>query len=213
MESSDEKAPALSTAAERILQRLSSSDPTDQAFVAGLRALAEKARRGDARRMFNASLSVVSHLGLAGDERTIERVKAHFGRKGYVEKRPSAWRLTIIWTRPAGDPLLIVAHAWMALAFTVEEYLRIYDAKGSLSAIAQELDAIALRVEISQAYLVSLPKGNPTKTKINPIRPRITMTPPQVEFRRTPGSMRQTFPQRYPGRFLEGGAPGLGKRA
>ena len=213
MESSDEKAPALSTAAERILQRLSSSDPTDQAFVAGLRALAEKARRGDARRMFNASLSVVSHLGLAGDERTIERVKAHFGRKGYVEKRPSAWRLTIIWTRPAGDPLLIVAHAWMALAFTVEEYLRIYDAKGSLSAIAQELDAIALRVEISQAYLVSLPKGTPTKTKINPIRPRITMTPPQVEFRRTPGSMRQTFPQRYPGRFLEGGAPGLGKRA
>jgi len=110
--------------------------------------------------MFNASLKVVSHLGLAGDEPTIERVKCHFGRKGYVEQRPSAWRLTIIWTRPAGDPLLIVAHAWMALAFAVEEYLRIYDAKGSLSAIAQELDAIALRVEMSQAYLV-IAKGEP----------------------------------------------------
>ena len=212
MESPDEKAPAPSTA-EHILQRLSSSDPTDQAFVADLRALADNVGRGDARRMFNASLKVVSHLGLAGDEPTIERVKCHFGRKGYVEQRPSAWRLTIIWTRPAGDPLLIVAHAWMALAFTVEEYIRIYDAKGSLSAIAQELDAIALRVEMSQAYLASLPKGNPTKTKINPVRPGVTMTSPQVDFRRTPGSMRQTFPQRYPGRFLEGGAPGLGKRA
>lgn len=211
MESSDEKAPAPSTA-EGILQRLSSPDPTDKAFVAGLRALADKARRGDARRMFNASLKVVSHLGLAGDEPTIERVKCHFGRKGYVEKFQN-WTLTIIWTRPAGDPLLIVAHAWMALAFAVEEFLRIYDAKGPLTDIAQEIDAIARRVEISQAYLASLPKGNPTKTSINPVRPGVTMTPPQVEFRRTPGSMRQTFPQRYPGRFLEGGAPGLGKRA
>jgi hypothetical protein len=212
MESPDEKAPAPSTA-ERILQRLSSSDPTDQAFVAGLRALADNVGRGDARRMFNASLKVVSHLGLAGDEPTIERVKCHFGRKGYVEQRPSGWRLTIIWTRPAGDPLLIVAHAWMALAFSVEEYLRIYDAKGSLSDIAQELDAVALRLKTSQAYVASLPKGNPTKTKTTPMRPGVTKTPPQVDFRRTPGSMRQTFPQRYPGRFLEGGAPGLGKRA
>lgn len=212
MESSDEKASAPSTA-ERILQRLSSSDPTDQAFVAGLRALADKPRRGDARRMFNASLSVVSHLGLAGDERTIERVKAHFGRKGYVEKRPSAWRLTIIWARPAGDPLLIVAHAWMALAFAAEEFLKVYDSQGPLTDIAQEIDAIALRVETSQEYVSSLPKGNPAKTKTTPMRPGVTMTPPQVEFRRTPGSMRQTFPQRYHGRFLEGGAPGLGKRA
>ena len=212
METSDEKAPASSTG-ERILRLLSSSDPTDQAFVAGLRALADKARRGDARRMFNASLRVVSHLGLAGDERTIERVKAHFGRKGYVEKRPSAWRLTIIFTRPAGDPLLIVAHAWMTLAFTVEEFLRIYDSKGSLSDMAQELDAVALRLKTSQAYAASLPKGNPTKIKTTPVRPGVTMTPPQVDFRRTPGSMRQTFPQRYHGRFLEGGAPGLGKRA
>ena len=212
METSDEKAPASSTG-ERSLRLLSSSDPTDQAFVAGLRALADKARRGDARRMFNASLRVVSHLGLAGDERTIERVKAHFGRKGYVEKRPSAWRLTIIFTRPAGDPLLIVAHAWMTLAFTVEEFLRIYDAKGSLSDMAQELDAVALRLKTSQAYAASLPKGNPTKIKTTPMKPGVTMTPPQVDFRRTPGSMRQTFPQRYHGRFLEGGAPGLGKRA
>ena len=195
------------------MQLLSSSDPTDQAFVAGLRALANKARRGDARRIFNASLRVVSHLGLAGDERTIERVKAHFGRKGYVEKRPSAWRLTIIFTRPAEDPLLTVAHAWMILAYTVEEFLRIYDAKGSLSDMAQELDAVALRLETSQAYAASLPKGNPTKIKTTPMRPGVTMTPPQVDFRRTPGSMRQTFPQRYHGRFLEGGAPGLGKRA
>lgn len=212
MESSDENAPAPSTA-ERILQRLRSSEPTDLAFVASLRALVDKARRGDARRMFNASLSVVSHLGLAGDERTVERVRAHFGRKGYVEKRPSAWRLTIIWTRPAGDPLLIVAHAWMALAFAAEEFLRVYDSQGPLTDIAQEIDAIALRVETSQEYVASLPKGNPAKTKTTPMRPGVTMTPPQVEFRRTPGSMRQTFPQRYPGKFLEGGAPGLGKRA
>jgi len=162
--------------------------------------------------MFNASLRVVSHLGLAGDEQTIERVKCHFGRKGYVEKFQN-WTLTIIFTRPAGDPLLIVAHAWMTLAFTVEEFLRIYDAKGSLSDMAQELDAIALRLKTSQAYAASLPKGNPTKIKTTPMRPGVTMTPPQVDFRRTPGSMRQTFPQRYHGRFLEGGAPGLGKRA
>ena len=211
MESSDEKAPAPSTA-EGILLRLSSSDPTDQAFVAGLRALADKARRGDARRMFNASLKVVSHLGLAGDERTIERIKSHFGRNGYVEKFQN-WTLTIIFTRPAGDPLLIVAHAWMTLAFTVEEFLRIYDSKGSLSDMAQELDAVALRLKTSQAYAASLPKGNPTKIKTTPVRPGVTMTPPQVDFRRTPGSMRQTLPQRYHGRFLEGGAPGLGKRA
>lgn len=211
MESSEEKAPAPSTA-EGILQRLSSSDPTDQEFVAGLRTLADKTRRGDARRIFNASLKVVSHLGLAGDERTIERIKSHFGRNGYVEKFQN-WTLTIIFTRPAGDPLLIVAHAWMTLAFTVEEFLRIYDAKGSLSDTAQELDAVALRLKSSQAYAASLPKGNPTKIKTTPVRPGVTMTPPQVDFRRTPGSMRQTFPQRYPGRFLEGGAPGLGKRA
>jgi hypothetical protein len=211
METSDEKAPAPSTG-ERILQLLSSSDPTDQAFVAGLRALANKARRGDARRIFNASLRVVSHLGLAGDERTIERIKSHFGRNGYVEKFQN-WTLTIIFTRPAEDPLLTVAHAWMILAYTVEEFLRIYDAKGSLSDMAQELDAIALRLKTSQAYAASLPKGNPTKIKTTPMRPGVTMTPPQVDFRRTPGSMRQTFPQRYHGRFLEGGAPGLGKRA
>jgi hypothetical protein len=174
--------------------------------------LANKARRGDARRIFNASLRVVSHLGLAGDERTIERIKSHFGRNGYVEKFQN-WTLTIIFTRPAEDPLLTVAHAWMILAYTVEEFLRIYDAKGSLSDMAQELDAIALRLKTSQAYAASLPKGNPTKIKTTPMRPGVTMTPPQVDFRRTPGSMRQTFPQRYHGRFLEGGAPGLGKRA
>ena len=212
MKSSDEGYPAPSIA-EQILQRLRSSDPTDQAFATKLRALTDKARRGDARRVFNGSLRVVDYLGLTGDTQTIERVKCHFGRKGYVERSPSAWRLIIIWTRPAGDPLLIVAHAWMALAFAVGDFLRIYDSQGQLTDIAQEIDAIALRVETSQGHVASLPKGDPMKTKAPLMRPGVTMTPPQVEFRRTPGSMRQTFPQRYPGRFLEGGAPGLGKRA
>jgi hypothetical protein len=101
----------------------------------------------------------------------------------------------------------------MALAFAAEEFLKVYDSQGPLTDIAQEIDAIALRVETSQEYVSSLPKGNPAKTRTTPMRPGVTMTPPQVEFRRTPGSMRQTFPQRYPGRFLEGGAPGLGKLA
>ncbi len=212
MEMPDDPSRDAPSTAKRILQRLSSSDPTDQAFVAGLRSLADKVGRGDARRMFNSSFSVVSHLGLAGDQPTIERIRSHFGRKGYVE-RFQHLSLTIIWTRPAGDPLLIIAHAWMAMAFSVKEFLRIYDSKGSLTDIAQELDAVGLRVAVSQTYLASLPKGNPNKSKTTPMRPGVTMTPPQVELRKTPGSMRQTFPQRDPGRVLEGGAPGLGKRA
>ena len=199
--------------AEYILKRLNCSEPIDQTFVAELRALAENVGRGGARHIFNDSLSVVRHLGLSGDEQVVERVRSHFGRKGYVEKSQFVWSLTIVWTRPAGDPLLIVAHAWMAMAFSVKEFFRIYDAKDPLAEIAEELDAVELRVEVSQKYVASSPRGSPLKNMKTPTKPKITMSPLIVNQRRTPSSMRQTFPQRYPGRFLEGGAPGLGKRA
>jgi hypothetical protein len=198
--------------AERILHKLNSPAPVDQKFEADLRVLLAKVRIGDAQGILNACLNVVTHVGLVENKAVVDRVKSHFGRKGYVEKIYS-WGWSVIWIRPAGDPLLIVAHAWMALGFSIEEFLRIYDAKESLTNISQELNAVASRVRISQFYVASLPKGNPTKKKSAPARPGVTMTPPQIKFKRTPGSMRQTFPQRYPGRFLEGGAPGLGKRA
>lgn len=201
-----------SVIAESILTKLKSTAPVDQKFVADLRVLSDKVRRGDAQQILNACVGVATHVGLVESKPIVERVKSHFGRRGYVEKIHS-WGWSVIWTRPAGDPLLIVAHAWMALGFSVEEFLRIYDAKESLTDISKELNAVASRVTISQVYVASLPKGNPTKKESTPARPGVTMTPPQIKLKRTPGSMRQTFPQRYPGRFLEGGAPGLGKRA
>ncbi len=91
MESPEDKqlgdqAESGSPIAESILRRLGSPDSLDQAFTAELRVLADKVRRGDARRMFNASLSVVRHLGLAPDKALVEKVRCHFGRKGYSEK-------------------------------------------------------------------------------------------------------------------------------
>lgn len=206
----NEQAAGAPSAAERILQRLNSAEPLDQTFAAELRVLADKVRRGDARRMFNASLSVVRHLGLAPDETLVEKVRCHFGRKGYSEKIQN-WTLTIVWKLPAGDPLLIVAQAWKELGFAVEDFLRNYDAKSSLTENTQKLDAAALRGLKSQDFAVSSPKGK--APMLQPTRPGVTMTPPRVNQRKTPTSMKQTFPQRYSGRFLEGGAPGLGKRA
>jgi len=206
----DDQAESGSSIAESILRRLGSVDPLDQGFTAELRVLADKVRRGDARRMFNASLSVVRHIGLVPDEALVEKVRSHYGRKGYVEKNQILTR-TIVWTLPAGDPLLIVSHAWRELGFMVEDLLRNYDGKSSMTEIAQKLDAVALRVRKSQEFAASSPKGRPPKN--SETRPGVTMTPPRVNQKKTPSSMKQTFPQRYSGRFLEGGAPGLGKRA
>jgi len=206
----DDQAESGSSIAESILRRLGSVDPLDQGFTAELRVLADKVRRGDARRMFNASLRVVRHIGLVPDEALVEKIRSHYGRKGYVEKNQILTR-TIVWTLPAGDPLLIVSHAWRELGFTVEDLLRNYDGKISMTEIAQKLDAVALRVRKSQDFAASSPKGRPPK--IPETRPGVTMTPPRVNQKKTPSSMKQTFPQRYSGRFLEGGAPGLGKRA
>lgn len=198
------KAPSF---AEALRLRLCSVEPGDVIFAQELRKLATPP--GNPKKLLRAALAVTRHLGLDLDEKTVGRVQSAFGRSGMVVR--GRMSRTKLYFRPtAGDQLGIVAHCWLDLAQAATDFVGAIDAEKPSDDFARSLDDTIRRVRLAHASLVAPPKPpEPSPkakggSKLRPTFPKPRSTPP---------SMRSTLPERHVGRFLEGGAPGLGKRA
>jgi hypothetical protein len=193
--------------AEALRLRLCSVEPGDVIFAQELRKLATPP--GNPKKLLRAALAVTRHLGLDLDEKTVGRVQSAFGRSGMVV-RERTWRTTLYFRPTAGDQLGIVAHCWLDLAQAATDFVGAIDTNKPSGDCARSLDDATRRVRLAHASVVAPPKApEPSPkakggSKLRPTFPKPRSTPP---------SMRSTLPEGHVGRFLEGGAPGLGKRA